>query len=239
MRIKILLILGGLLFNACSNHPMDPKVEFSPPRYVEQMPAKDTSMQPMATGSLYSAGTTSIFGDRMAMHENDIVTVLIQHNTTSASTDSKKLSKKSSTELGLAGYGGPLSMGALGVAGGILSAVGNARGNAFEAGSTNSFNGQGQTKKTDTFTTTITARVIKIMPNDTYFIDGNREILLNGEKQILRVSGVIRRQDIDQTNTINADRLSDAKIAFSTEGDIARNTTVPWGTKFVETIWPF
>ena len=236
MKTKILLTAFALFFGACSNHPMDPKVEFAPPKYVEQMPEKDTSMQPISTGSLYSAGSTSLYGDRMAMHVNDIVTVLVKHNTSSASSDSKKLSRTNEDTLGGGTYAGPLSMGINGITGGLLGA---ASGMAFSGGSTNEFSGQGQTKKTDTFTTTITARVIKIMPNDTYFIDGTREILLNGEKQILKVSGVIRRQDIDQTNTINADRLSDAKIAFYTEGDIARNTTVPWGAKVMETIWPF
>lgn len=236
MKAKLAILSTALFFAACSNHPMDPTVEFTPPKYVEQMPEKDTSMKPISTGSLYSAGTTSLYGDRMAMHVNDIVTVLIKHNTSSSSSDSKKLSRTSSESLGIAGYLGPMAPGITAIANGMIN---NQRGTALDAGSQSSFNGSGTANKTDTFTTTITARVIKVMPNDTYFIDGSREIMLNGEKQTLRVAGVLRRQDIDQTNTINADRLSDAKIAFSTSGDIARNTTVPWGAKIMETVWPF
>ena len=74
----------------------------------------------------------------------------------------------------------------------------------FESGSTNSFSGKGTNTRDEKFTTTISARVIKILENGNYFIEGSRELLINGEKQIIQISGVIRPYDIDQTNTINS-----------------------------------
>ena len=109
----------------------------------------------------------------------------------------------------------------------------------FEAGSTNTYSGSGKNSRNETFTTIISARIIKILKNGNYFIEGNRELLVNGEKQIIQISGVIRPYDIDQKNTIDSKYIADAKILYKTEGEIDRATKKPWGSKFVESIWPF
>ncbi|WP_206120298.1 flagellar basal body L-ring protein FlgH, partial [Campylobacter fetus] len=42
-----------------------------------------------------------------------------------------------------------------------------------------------------------------------------------------------------QNNQIESRYISDAKILYKTEGDLQRATSKPWGTKVLETIWPF
>jgi len=64
-------------------------------------------------------------------------------------------------------------------------------------------------------------------------------MLINGEKQIIEISGVIRPYDIDQTNTINSKYIADAKILYKTEGPMDINNKKGWGTKLIESIWPF
>ena len=77
------------------------------------------------------------------------------------------------------------------------------------------------------------------MTNGNYFIEGSKEILLNNEKQIMQISGVIRPYDISQNNEIESRYISDAKILYRTEGDLQRAMDKPWGTRVLETIWPF
>jgi len=93
--------------------------------------------------------------------------------------------------------------------------------------------------RNEKFSTTISARIVKVLENGNYFIEGSRELLINGDKQIIKVSGVIRPYDIDQFNTINSKYIADAKILYETEGDIHRTTNEPWGTKLVKSIMPF
>ncbi|MCV6606692.1 MAG: flagellar basal body L-ring protein FlgH, partial [Campylobacterales bacterium] len=62
---------------------------------------------------------------------------------------------------------------------------------------------------------------------------------VNGEKQLIQISGVIRPYDIGQDNTISSSLISDARILYRTEGDIARNTSQGWFSKMLEAIWPF
>ena len=107
------------------------------------------------------------------------------------------------------------------------------------AGGQSGFSGSGTSTRTEAFTTTISARIVKVLSNGNYFIEGSKEILLNNEKQIMQITGVIRPYDISQNNEISSRYVSDAKISYITQGDIAKATNKPWGTKLIETIWPF
>ncbi|MBN2965376.1 flagellar basal body L-ring protein FlgH, partial [Sulfurospirillum sp. T05] len=109
----------------------------------------------------------------------------------------------------------------------------------FESGSSNNFSGSGSNSRNERFTTTISARIIKVMNNGNYFIEGSRELLLNGEKQIVQISGVIRPYDISQYNQIDSKFIADAKIMYTTQGDIGRASVQPWGSKLIQSVWPF
>ena len=85
----------------------------------------------------------------------------------------------------------------------------------------------------------ISARVVKVLENGNYFIAGKREILVDDQKQIMQLSGVIRPYDIDQYNSIDSSKVSDARILYKTEGDVDRATKQGWGTKIVQAVWPF
>jgi flagellar L-ring protein precursor FlgH len=64
-------------------------------------------------------------------------------------------------------------------------------------------------------------------------------MLIDDQKQIIQLSGVIRPYDIDQNNNINSAQMSDAKILYKSEGDIDRAIKQGWGTKILKAIWPF
>lgn len=235
MRSVTCSILTAFFILGCSSHPADPKITMKPPAYVEELPSRVKENVGSSPGSLFGQGENPLFADLKAMHVNDVVTVTITEKTAQSSTAKKALDKESSSNLGA----GITTAGGGGVAGTVaknLNTVGNI---GFEAGSTNSFAGSGTNSRNETFTTTISARIIKVMNNGNYFIEGSRELLLNGEKQIVQISGVIRPYDIDQHNNIDSKYIADAKILYKTEGDIDQTTTRPWGSKIMESIWPF
>ncbi len=228
MKISFSIILVGILFVGCSTHPVDPKMDMKPPVYVEQLPPSTQQQIASNPGSLFGRGENPLFADLKAMNPNDIVTVVISENIAQSSVGQKTISETSNDKLGAGVFSG--------VGGTLLKKAGQI---GFEAGSTNSYNGSGKNSRNETFTTTISARIIKILKNGNYFISGNRELLVNGEKQIVQISGVIRPYDIDQKNTIDSKYIADAKILYKTEGEIDRATNKPWGSKYVESIWPF
>lgn len=236
MRVFACSFVAVLVLAGCSVHPADPKISMKAPVYVDETPSKVNETMAPNPGSLFGQGDNPLFSDLKAMHLNDVVTVTITERTAQTSTGNKALTKQNSDALGA---GITTVGGGTGVLGTVSNNLNNLTNIGFNAGSNNSFTGTGSNTRNESFTTTISARIIKILNNGHYFIEGSRELLINGEKQIIQVSGVIRPYDIDKSNNIDSKFIADAKILYKTEGDIDQTTTKPWGAKFMETIWPF
>ncbi|MBP9491919.1 MAG: flagellar basal body L-ring protein FlgH [Sulfurospirillum sp.] len=228
-------VVATFFLLGCASHPVDPKITMKPPAYVEEMPSRVNDNMGTRPGSLFGQGENPLFADLKAMHVNDVVTVTITEKTAQSSSGKKSLEKESSSNLG-AGITTATGGGVLGSVSKQLNKVGNI---GFEAGSNNAFEGTGTNTRNESFTTTISARIIKVLNNGNYFIEGSRELLINGEKQLVQISGVIRPYDIDQHNNVDSKYIADAKILYKTEGDIDQSTTRPWGSKFMESVWPF
>jgi flagellar L-ring protein FlgH len=235
MKIFTCSLAATLFLVGCSTHPADPKITMKPPAYVEEMPTRVNENLSSNPGSLFGQGDNPLFADLKAMHVNDVVTVTITEKTAQSSTAQKSTAKESASNLGA----GITTAGGGGVLGSVANQLNKLGNIGFEAGSTSSFEGSGSNTRNETFTTTISARIIKVMNNGNYFIEGSRELLLNGEKQIVQISGVIRPYDIDQYNNVDSKYIADAKILYKTEGEIDQSTTKPWGSKMMESIWPF
>ncbi len=236
MRKALLLSFVMILFVGCSVHPADPKITMKAPKYVDQLPPKVNDTPRSNPGSLFGQGDNPLFSDLKAMHINDIVTVIISENIAQSSNAKRNLSKASKDNLG----GGVVtSAGGNGAVNSLVSKINGITNIGLTTDSSNSFSGTGTNSRDEKFTTTISARIIKILSSGNYFIEGSRELLLNGEKQIIQISGVIRPYDIDQANTIDSKYIADAKILYKTEGDIDQSMKKPWGSKILESIWPF
>lgn len=170
------------------------------------------------------------------MKVNDIVTVTIEETASLSVEAEKTLSEESSNKLGggVTTYGGDNTK-----VKDIVSKLNGYSSIGFTAGSTNGFTGSGTNSRDDKFSTTISARIIKILNNGNYFIEGRRELLINGEKQIVQISGVIRPYDIGLNNSISSKHIANAKIMYNTQGDVKETTKQPWGNKFMQSVWPF
>ena len=235
MKIYLLPITVLMLNIGCVNkHPMNPEIDFKPPDYVQELPPQIEENGINNQGSLSGQGDNPLFSDRKAMHVNDIVTVVITEQVKASSTGKAQTSESTTTPMS----GVSMLVGAVnhvtGMAG--LSVGANKLSDSTVA---RSYQGQGTNTREDTFSTTITARIIKVLANGDYFIAGSREALIDGEKNIIRICGVIRPSDIDSTNTIDSKYIADAKIEFKTEGEIQRATDKNWFAKFLDAISPY
>ncbi len=231
-----LSILMTLFLSGCTANLIDPEIDFEPPVYVEQMPNKEDKKDFVSTGSIFGQGDNPLFSDHKAMHVNDIVRVVISENAQSSNTGSKSLSKDDSSTLGAGTFVAGVTDSKLGKYTNKLNRLSDI---GFSASSESAYTGQGSSTKDASFATTVSARIVKVLQNGNYFIAGRREILVDEQKQIIQISGVIRPYDIDQYNKIDSVQMSEAKILYKTEGDVDRATKQGWGTKVIQAIWPF
>jgi len=231
------LIFAILTLNGCTANLTEPEINFEPPVYVEQMPSREEKKDFVSTGSIFGQGENPLFADHKAMNVNDIVTVVISEAANSSNVGAKQLSESDVNTLG----GGIFSTAgaANGTVSGAISGINGYTDVGFNTNTVSNYTGKGSATKNASFTTTVTARVVKILKNGNYFISGKREILIDDQKQVIQISGVIRPYDIDQNNNINSAQMSEAKILYKTEGDVDRANKQGWGTKAIQAVWPF
>jgi flagellar L-ring protein precursor FlgH len=117
------------------------------------------------------------------------------------------------------------------------------KGNAFDptvaADTSNSFNGSGAKQKSDKVTATIAARIVDILPSGNLVIEGNREILVDQEKQTISVKGIIRQKDIDASNTVLSTSIADAQITYTGKGVLSDANRKGWLSSVIDWVWPF
>ena len=229
-----LLFLGFFGINLIANQP---QIDFNPPDYVENMPEKEFIPEFNKAGSLFGQGDRPLFADRRAMKPDDLITVMIDESS-EASFNTNKTYNGSS--------GGNITPPNLTYNGSDDSQkeaadyLNNQVNFSLQKGNNASnFQGGGNQNRSQNTKMTITARIIKVLENGNYFIYGNKEILVDGEKQMIRLSGVIRPYDISRENTIASKFIADAKIEYTSLGDISNTTKQKPTTQAIEEKWPF
>jgi flagellar L-ring protein precursor FlgH len=70
-----------------------------------------------------------------------------------------------------------------------------------------------------TFTSTMEATVTDVMPSGALKISGDQNLLINGQKQVLHITGQIRPQDIDNTDTIASTNVANVQAEFKGDAD--------------------
>jgi len=152
--------------------------------------------------SLWAKGNKeSLFSDHKAKKVGDLITVLVVESATAMQKSSTKKSKD--TELS----GGP-------------TAVKKGKKNFldfipyFGAKGKSNYKGVADTQRSGILKANITAQVIKILPNGNLAIEGSKELLINNEKQLLTISGIIRPEDIEADNSILSTYILDASIKY-------------------------
>ena len=71
-------------------------------------------------------------------------------------------------------------------------------------------------------------------------VKGEKWMTLNKGDEYIRVSGLVRPDDVAPDNTVSSTKLADARIAYSGTGDFANSNQMGWMTKFFNSpLWPF
>lgn len=230
--VSALAVLGG-----CAK-----KYEFEPeayaPSYREDLERYATQQQERTpTASLWAdAGVRgTLFLDYKARQVGDLIVVNIVESSSASNSNSTQTSKSGSNNSAVtAALGLPLNFGMtnfLGSGSEFTPTIGT---NTSE-----SFAGNGSKSKSDRVTATMAARVIDVLPSGNLVIEGNREIIVDQEKQIIRLTGIVRQKDISAENTVPSTAIADARISYSGKGIISDSNRKGWLGNVLSWVWPF
>ncbi|WP_187647007.1 flagellar basal body L-ring protein FlgH [Nitrosophilus labii] len=220
---KIVVLFFTFFFlSGCANKKtvVNYPIKESPPKIAQT----DNSNTP---GSLYN-GYDNLFSDDKAHNVGDIVTIKIYENISGQGSANTQANRSNNMNLNF-----PSAT--------IMDKRVPDKTTVFglNQSSTNSFSGSGDTRRKANLVATITARVVKVYPNGNLYISGKKYIKINDDVQILRISGIIKPNDITQDNYVDSSKISDMYVEYNGEGFMADNQSPGWLAKFLMKIWPF
>ena len=228
---NFILILLPFIFLGCAV-TAEPELDFNKPEV--QIPKKPP--EPIKNkGSLYSQRGTSLFADKKDLQVGDIIQIVISEDLTSKSTNKRELSSTRDNSLG----GGLLASTGTNGLSSVANKVNSTLGVGFSTNSDSSDKGSVKTSLDETFETTVSAIIEETYENGNYYIKGRKEMLVEGQKQEIIVSGVIRPYDITSDNSINSSQIADLKLLYDKDGTESEILETPWGLKLIRKIWPF
>lgn len=165
--------------------------------------------------------------DLRARRLNDLVTVRIEESTVAAGTADSTLTKSSSASAGVPSF--------LGLETKLPSMVNP--GNLVSGGADTSFSGGGSTTRTSLLTATMTARVAEVLPNGDLLIEGVREVEVNGDRQIVVLTGVARVVDIGPGNVVSSRKLGQLRVNYFGRGLTKNNLSPGWLVRLLNKIF--
>ena len=197
------------------------------PDYAPVVP-DDKPVQAKVTGSLFNPlYNNNIFSDIKARRVGDIITVKLTESTTAKKQASSSLGKDNSFELD------PVSVGGQEV---------NIQGNTIEGSlkQSSSFAGNGSADQSNSLKGNISVTVVKVLPNDNLVIRGEKWLMLNNGNEYIRLTGLLRPQDVDAKNMVDSSLIANARIQYGAVDDLGEAQIQGWATKFLNSsTWPF
>jgi flagellar L-ring protein precursor FlgH len=218
----MLPILLGLLAVGCSLPDAHDSFLTTKPKipYVEEAPPQ----APLSEGSLWQ--DRPVVGDLRANRVNDLVTIKISESTSAISTADVSTSRAGSNNLNTGGLFG--SWANLGTSTDTRA-----------TGTNSKYKGAGSTDRSATFTTTITARVVKVLNNGNLIFEGFRDIQLNNETQRLYVAGLVDPRQLDVTNSIASGQVAELRVGYGGKGVVDETLKPGFISRLLNYIWPF
>jgi len=183
-------------------------------------------------GSLFSEANGGWLEDTRAVRIGDFVVIKIDEQANAKGNSTTNLSQDSSMTAG--------SNNLLGLVPALKKAYPDIDpSKLIDFASKSAFAGAGDTARAGQLNGNIAVRVNKEMPNGDLFLEGTKVVLINNEEYHLYVSGLVRRVDIAQDDTVASSRIADAQIEFTGRGDIADQQRKGWLAKILESLNPF
>jgi len=185
-------------------------------------------------GSIYQSGhEMRLYEDHLASRIGDILTVRLEEATQGEKQAKTKAIKtgtnntNNGTGVDMNGAVKPIMLGA------AFSKF------IFNTGSDMQFDGKGETNQFNKLRGTVSVTVMRVLSNGNLVIQGESWITINQGREYIRLTGLVRTEDIDTSNVVSSQRIADARISYSGSGQVGNASRAGWLTQFLYKYFPF
>ncbi|AXY02655.1 flagellar basal body L-ring protein FlgH [Vibrio alfacsensis] len=215
-------VIAVILLAGCAGRqefiPPEPNAEEYAP------PVLDYTLPDTKSGSLYRHQyTMTLFQDRRAYRVGDVLTVQLSEETSSSKKAGTQFGKNSTVDF-------------------AAPTIGNKTYNEFGVGldGSRNFDGSASSSQGNKLQGAITVTVHEVLPNGVLRISGEKWLRLNQGDEFIRLTGIVRVDDISRSNQVSSQRIADARITYAGRGALADSNAAGWLTQFFNSPWiPF
>jgi flagellar L-ring protein precursor FlgH len=195
-----------------------------------QMPMPAAQPASYNPNSLWRNGSRAFFKDQRAHQVGDILTVKVNITDKANIANDTKRSRANAEDSGVTDFFGKSKLP-------VLNSSLPTR--IFSGDSTSSSEGKGSVDRSEALSTNVAGVVTQVLPNGNLVIEGRQEIRVNFEIRELIVAGVVRPEDIESDNTIDSNKIAQARIAYGGRGQITDVQQPRYGQQVLDVVLPF
>lgn len=178
------------------------------------------------TGGIFAhAGYRPLFEDRKPRYVGDLLTIQINERLNASQKANTNTERSSEFEAEW-----PAISGVLGKNYKAISAA---------AGTSNTFDGKGETASSNRFTGTITVTVVEVLTNGNLVVAGEKQIGIRRNSEVLKFKGVINPESIQPGNVVDSTQVADARLDYRGGGSIEEAQIQGWLMRFFNSFSPF
>lgn len=173
------------------------------------------------SGAIYqSSRNYNFYGDTVALNIGDVLTVTLDESTRASKNAESSITKDNEitlpepTVLGKSNFG-------------VATSITNER----------DFSGKAEADQSNSLAGSITVTVTDVLPNGVLKIRGEKWLSLTNGDEYVRLTGLVRPQDIDPGNIVASNRIADARIAYGGTGDFDQANQMGWLARFFNSEW--
>lgn len=237
LRVKFFLGAAALSLSACSAVDRIENIGSPPPLQPVGNPAGTQIVaaiprpQPIThvDNSLWQQGSQSFFHDPRAMHVGDVITVNVSVADTAKMQNTTSRARTNSENANMTNFFGLEK---------VMPPVMDPS-SLIKMGSDNSNVGTGSIQRQESINMTLAALVAQVLPNGNLVIDGHQQVRVNNELRDMRLSGIVRREDITQDNTVNLSQIAEARVAYGGAGTMSDVQQPRLGSQLIDILMPF
>jgi flagellar L-ring protein precursor FlgH len=183
--------------------------------------------------SLWRTGARAFFRDQRASQVGDIVTVTLDIADSAALQNKTTRTRNDKEDGDITALFGLESEFSKVLPQGITPA------GTVSLGTQHDTEGDGEIDRGETIAMTLAATITQVLPNGNFVIFGRQEVKVNFEKREVMVTGIVRPEDIDYTNSISHEKIAEMRVAYGGRGMLSDLQQPRYGTQAIDILFPF
>jgi flagellar L-ring protein FlgH len=214
-----------LLMQGCAST----RIEVKPDPMFAPVDLKEARFQPLNNGSIYQQGrAVRLFEDSKAFRIGDLLSITLSESTNASKSAATNTAKDDSVGIG---------------AGTLLGTTPTYHNDAVLNNSLSAeraFTGSGDSAQSNSLRGEITVMVVDIYPNGNLLVRGEKILGLNQGSEFIRLTGIVRPQDVSANNIVLSGKLANSRIYYGGGGVVAESNTKGWLSRFFDSpVFPF